>query len=538
MDHRGKDTVGWFLLGIAVLLLSVAYAWRSQGAPPERSDATDGGSSAGLDAPPRGHVGERPPGAPAPEPATRAGPPPALHGVVTTDDWFRIPGADVVLTLDAPERERDTVALTGRVVARARTDADGRFAFASVPDGEVFLVVSGATHPEGGDLADAYVTARAGTDEVTIKILGRPGVWFRALDPEGRPVFGAEVALNPPHGTPWRVRSDADGWAQVPLRQPADPAAMRVSIHPPANRTDLDAVYDVPFEERTVLPGGPGVAGEVQDAEGRPVSGARVHARNVAWPEGKVVQGVSREDGRFVLGRLGEGAVQIWAMPPEGSAFTEDWEHVATEVGATKVRLVLPPVADLTVLVEGVEGPVFLALRQQIEGTAPLPPVSRLVPIPEIPGLSAEVPGSVPLDVRMSDDWGRVVFPALPSRRPYVLWMLPDGEGRTFLRADVRAGGPEVRVVAARGLPTHVRLDRPTLAWIRDAWALDEHGAVFDLERSGEAQRFPALPPGRWHVVAVVEHNGTVRNGNVRVRETLEADVLAGEDLLLVPTAR
>jgi hypothetical protein len=83
-----------------------------------------------------------------------------------------------------------------------------------------------------------------------------------------------------------------------------------------------------------------------------------------------------------------------------------------------------------------------------------------------------------------------------------------------------------------------VRVDPLAPSTVVGAWAVDDHGAVFALDRWGEP-RFPALPPGRWHVVAVVENGHRARgDDHDGPREILEADVRAGEDLVLDLTER
>ena len=152
--------------------------------------------------------------------------------------------------------------------------------------------------------------------------------------------------------------------------------------------------------------------------------------------------------------------------------------------------------------------------------------------------------------VRRTDDAGRVRFSAVPSDRVYVLWMLPDEDGRTCVRPDVRPDGREVRVRAERGQPTPLRVGGGPDLWIFDAWAVDAHGAVYDVERKAGSRRFPALPPGPWHVVA---HLGRLerasdlrspRRADLVPEEPLgiewyaETDGIAGGEIVLVPTPR
>jgi protocatechuate 3,4-dioxygenase beta subunit len=270
-----------------------------------------------------------------------------------------VEGAQIHMTLDESadaelERNRDT---PHNVVS----GPDGRFELSSLPAGWFSLRVkhegfaplsrSGIEVPtsvETADLGDLHLT---GDSPLTGKV----------LDPEGRPLAGAEVwalslwdfalvsslsitlpdpvAVTGPDGgfTIWNPEGDL---VQLDIcRKGFQPSEIRVREWP---GRPVRAVL-VPVEAPASL------SGRVLDSSGAPVPGARmtVHPqRSVPCPPDTAIQGEADEEGFFSFSDLSPGP---WSLSASAKGYLDSGQETPPALGAGEhrggVEIVLQPVA-------------------------------------------------------------------------------------------------------------------------------------------------------------------------------------------------
>jgi protocatechuate 3,4-dioxygenase beta subunit len=254
---------------------------------------------------------------------------PVLTGVVVDERGRRVAGAEVLLGTQTPERRGDEV----EEVFRATTSEAGRFRFPTLPHTRAgWLLV----RHEGFALQPRGVSLRPAAP-LRIPVARNRGAEGSLVDPEGRPIAGAEIEV--------RMEGDLD-----PGRLDSLPPEMRESFFQ-RTRSGADGV----FRLSTLAPGGislrlrhsgftalrtprrevpaePGILalgrytlapaarfeGRVVDPEGRPIAGVRVLRMGIAeelrehaeWHEAwRLVPPVTTgADGRFTISGLPAGA--------------------------------------------------------------------------------------------------------------------------------------------------------------------------------------------------------------------------------------
>jgi protocatechuate 3,4-dioxygenase beta subunit len=180
----------------------------------------------------------------------------------------------------------------GQPGGNTTTDAQGRFAFASVCEGPVSVNSSG--QGAGGSYMNVVVGAQGGDTNVVVQFAvngqgGGPNARMvrtsgKVLDPSGAPAAGARLSVAPANGMNTEIRSDADGkyscaWITQNLGGGQTPFiyARDLVRHLAASR-DLDETttnLDLRMQEALTL------SVKVQDAKGKPVSTAQ--ARLLAY---------------------------------------------------------------------------------------------------------------------------------------------------------------------------------------------------------------------------------------------------------------
>lgn len=427
-------------------------------------------------------------------------------GRVVRPDGSPAIGAEVTVFVGAADRQGD-----GRA---AWTDADGRFGFDDVAASEVEL--SASLRAE-----DLYAPTRRSVAEetpVTLRLQPAPLPGFvlvRVLDPDGRPVAHANVigAFGEVHASEFVTA----GRALLDLRA-ADAGR-------PAARTGTLEVRDASDERGRPLPVGvasvdgvrPGtvvevrlprertIEGRVVGPDGRGVAGVRVVAVAATGPEAgwwtaspwmwSIVDGVRSDgDGRFRVGRLGDGAHLVAALPTEAWAPTGP---VPADTGARDVVLRLRAADVATVTVRDADG-------RPVEGAtvvaADVDETMRDDVLPELLRRDDVGPSAT------TDAAGVARLGGLDAARGYLLGVRPpatrpelvphvDARWRPGATAVALAPGLEVAgmVVGAAGTP---------VAGV-DVTCVDALGVARRQTTRGDgAFRFRGLSPGEVEVVA------------------------------------
>jgi hypothetical protein len=221
----------------------------------------------------------------------------------------------------------------------------------------------------------------------------------------GYPVEGADVTLYTDLGVR-RARTDrrgafalgelAPGGGRLHVRAPGFASVSRPVVVP-------DSAGRRPFlVPRLELAAGRVIEGEVVDARGEPVAGARVALDHApTWLlVGAVAEGVSVTDprGRFSLGELPEGSVAIEAYAPDVGRGRVEGVKVTAARTSARVRIVLAPRADETrSRAAEASGSVAVTL-----GESSAPP--QVVVVSVTAGSEAERAGLAPDDVVLSVD--------------------------------------------------------------------------------------------------------------------------------------
>lgn len=312
------------------------------------------------------------------------------------------------------------VRVTGRNREQATTDSRGAFTFLGLlfdPEAALLVVAEGYS-PHWQELG----ALRSGPP---MEIELREGRELRGLvlDPDGRPVEGAEVRRwsafmdSPRSASRWawdlpenRGRTDEQGRFRFP-----NCGWTEIAVHadaPPCGTLTAEEVVAPNVSEVVLRLRAPDLAsvrfhGTVLDAETkRPIPFFRVHVRDVRTD---LSQGLSREvrteDGKFELDAPVSGPLEIWIEAPGHAPWHRAPE--AYEEEECELRVALDPAQDLTVQLWNADG-------------SPAAGVSTL--LQEWDGSALLVSGSlgmVPVRRSTGDD-GRARFPGLP-RRPLLL---------------------------------------------------------------------------------------------------------------------
>ena len=254
------------------------------------------------------------------------------------------------------------------------------------------------------------VTVTDGTgDALKIELAPAETASGEVVTARGRdPVAGAEVTLYTDLGVR-RVRTDDKGTFSLAELAPGA-ARLRVRAHGMAPATIAVEVPDSrgrrPFAiPRVELAEAGEVSGEVVDARGQPVAGARVAKDEVptwlvagASPEGVVVTDAA---GAFTLGGLGEGTVALEAFSPDGGRGRLEGVRIVSGRTTDRLRIVLsggPGGGGAAVATaSGATGSVAVTLGETGEPT-------EVVVVSVVEGSEAEHAGLSPGDVLLDVD--------------------------------------------------------------------------------------------------------------------------------------
>jgi protocatechuate 3,4-dioxygenase beta subunit len=248
-----------------------------------------------------------------------------LAGIVMMDAGGRPVAGARVRALPAPAGS----VLTDPPSGETRTDADGRFQIPGLPVGWTYALLV-----DGGDFAPARritdVPERSG-EPLLITVTRGATASGRVLGPEGRPVPGANVLLQPgrPEDEDWSLPQDSK-----PFEVLSGPEGRFLLSHLAAGRYGLQVIRDgfapariagleIPADSRTVdlgdvrMEASAAIEGRVLDERGRPLSGAQV---GLALPT--AIHGIGRPsrvetgpDGSFQLHDLVRGErYDLWVQ--------------------------------------------------------------------------------------------------------------------------------------------------------------------------------------------------------------------------------
>jgi hypothetical protein len=347
-----------------------------------------------------------------------------------------------VLTADGRPAARVvvTAARAGRGWVEALSDESGRFRLVGFSAGTVELRARAPRELEGHE---GRATATAGSAEVEI-VLARAtgparGLTVRVLAPDGSPVPRASVSVK--HGgASWGTEAE-DGSAFLDLRNVRETSERFVEVSGARNVAGAPLPYGparvgpIRLDEREVevrLPSERAVSGVVRDPDGKPVHGMAVVAvkeseRIDEWQlsdRGQAPRARTDAEGRFRIGRLGDGDVLLHAMPPPEYPAPEPVRASGGQEGI-EIRLKRGVVAAVTVL--GEDGsPVAgasISLSKRVEvgddsiewRSERAAFVTGADGVARLRGLEASATYSMRIDGR-SDDWLAVQRPEWTAR--------------------------------------------------------------------------------------------------------------------------
>ncbi len=343
--------------------------------------------------------------------------------------------------------------------AIAFTDAYGRFAIEAT--GSVIVRALPADRPP----TDARVSVPGGAERDLVLTLDPAGLTIagRVLDARGFPIEGVQLrleALRPGTAVTRTAFSREDGGFEL-TSVPAPP--LRITADHTSYATGTSVDVDSLDEVEIVLAPALRAAGSVVDAwSAEPVAGARVLLISEGLPP-IVRESVTRDDGRFYVPRLGEGA---YSLRIEAAG------HIAHEG-----RFVARASRGGEVEIDAVE----LDSGQRVEGDV----VDRLGSV--VTGASVEIEGMGLLT--RTDEHGHFALEAVAAGE-IVLDVRDAAAGEVRLGRDVVRGRDEL------GLRVHLpgRLDdaprvsaSPRARSI--AVALDDRRSVSDVIRGSSAER-------------------------------------------------
>ncbi|HEX4954921.1 MAG TPA: carboxypeptidase regulatory-like domain-containing protein [Thermoanaerobaculia bacterium] len=315
----------------------------------------------------------------------------SLAGEVVDEKGAPVRGAIVTL---GPE---------GRLTAhRAISTADGRFHIRGVPPGFWPLLSASAPGFVGKPLVVEGLESGEPVTGLRLVLTAQRAGFGLVVDPEGRPVAGAEVYVTArPSGAEEReLRMGTEPGAPVVS---AEEGRFRVEALPPAQRLEViaraegfapaieaDREVDAgrgPLDLGTLRLGPEAVvSGRVVDRSGLPVAGARVGYRLSRGLPG-LTQGTPRpirallprftdEEGRFRFGELPSGArISVWVEHDDYlSATTED---VEVPLPDSPLEVVLEPAARLLGRVVAAGGEPIAGAEVEVDPVSPLPPELR-----------------------------------------------------------------------------------------------------------------------------------------------------------------
>jgi protocatechuate 3,4-dioxygenase beta subunit/peroxiredoxin len=275
-------------------------------------------------------------------------PPLTFKGKVTDSKGKALAGAEVRVKMFRGRR---------RPPVKADTDKRGLFELPMPGQrvGQYEFVAIEATHPRMTGYRGVFMTALAERSDAegTIKMTRVGAIRGRVLDEQGKPIPDAKVTASlafelPQGGGTWQdldreLKTDVNGQfdfhtavsgVKYSVEATADRFGRRQSEVPSVPE---NGAYEVPD---AVLPvADQMVEGTVTDADGNPVSNARVYCYGATQPQRNTTTDAG---GRFRLDKITAGQLQISANRQVGQG---GYEHgyVRAEGGDTNVEIVLQP---------------------------------------------------------------------------------------------------------------------------------------------------------------------------------------------------
>jgi hypothetical protein len=260
--------------------------------------------------------------------------------------------------------------------APATTDARGRFAVGHLPAGTYDLLIGargfapltvpGLVLPEG----------QGTTDLGTVMLGAGAAVEGRVVDPQGRPIDGAEVRIakggrgmmipfSRGDSSPPDAFTAADGSFRLADRSPGESLDLTVS-HPSYGPGSAPGVA-VPTQEpvRIVLQPNSRVSGRALGADGKGIGGARLILSEMTprsfgsltrLSSGSFKEAVADEDGAFSYPEVAPGPIEITASAPRHQSAELKGLEVKAGQELTGISLVLPPAAVVEGRVLGPDG--------------------------------------------------------------------------------------------------------------------------------------------------------------------------------------
>jgi RNA polymerase sigma factor (sigma-70 family) len=303
-----------------------------------------------------------------------------FEGLGPHSSLLRLDG-DTPALFDLPSFTEDAFARLP--IPRAKADADGRFAFEAVPTGSVTLVVR---HPQCVPRATSPIPLAAGAscDVGTIEVERGETFDGRVVDPDERPLAGAEVALarRPTVGVfaaARRVVCDADG--RFAFEHVDDTQDLVVVAR--ASPFSPWRIVEPTGDPRTiVLPRGARLELVVADPDGKPVERIRVGVtpRSRFTESFEVFQGeadataslTTLAPGRFVLDGLLPGYFGLRVVA-DGRA--PHVEGLRIEHDVHEVRVVLGPASTVVArVVDARDGAPVENARVHVLAASPTAP--------------------------------------------------------------------------------------------------------------------------------------------------------------------
>ncbi len=403
----------------------------------------------------------------------------ATEGVVVGPDGKGVAG---VLVLAAwPERETEVRSnYAWEALGSGRTDEQGKFRVGQLAAEEVVLIAI----PPAGWAPPAAVKTRGGAGGVEVHLACGLAPRLRVLDPEGKPLAGAQVSIQdlregaaPPFETSFLRVTDANGAYVLPVVDPT--VAYRLSVHPNRRPDLVDLVLSrwMPVDDTLRVPRACVVRGVVVDAAGKPMSGAYVERAIADDPSRVGGSAWTDADGAFEMRAVPEGALTLRASLQQ------------TLSGSDTVLMASPTMADVTLVVDR-----GLDWRVRVDGWAPggKPVYARV-----IEGLPASGVRATTIEVAAD---GTVVFQGLRKDAAYTVWIPNLGDDRYVLESGLRWSEEGAVLAPKRGQPITGRLTLPPDA--RDVMVgvrKDGLSAVGSVADDGRYE-VRGLPPGDWTV--------------------------------------
>jgi protocatechuate 3,4-dioxygenase beta subunit len=330
----------------------------------------------------------------------------------------------------------------------ARSGSEGRFRLDGLGEGLHRLRIEA---PPGFTASAAPISAKAGETDVLVRLSRARTYTIRVLDPDGKPVAGAQVSA-----TASTVTTDVEGVARLEL----DGKPVRyMSIRPPGERDDLAelSVLDWPPEDGDIRLLG-SITGRVVDPSGRGVEGALVWYRTL---EGRWF-GAGEPTGpggsflaRHVVAPVVPLRVTVQGARPESAEDTE----ARVAAGTRDAVLRFDPGLDLTVRVTNARAGWHAELVPESPGTASLLVYPKRIDRYEFHGLRAGIRytfrlagagGDAVVETGIPGDAGAVDVEVAPGKTVRGRFEVPEGatgisvkatSGRMWVRGEVDPDG-------------------------------------------------------------------------------------------------